>query len=121
MRQDDTQPAWRPRKLSELSAPQQALVRLCQSIDYGQISDLRVRDREPVFSPAPTLLLDIKLDAECRRRPEAELADFILCSEVCRLLDRIDELGDGRFERIEVRAGIPRRVIIERRVTEEPR
>ena len=41
--------------------------------------------------------------------------------EVCRLLDRISELGAGRFDRIEVRAGIPRRVVIERRLTEEPR
>ena len=37
------------------------------------------------------------------------------------MLDRIDELEEGRFERIEVRAGIPRRVIIERRLTEVPR
>lgn len=109
------------RKLSELSAPRHALVRLCQSIDYGQILDLHVRDREPVFNPAPTLLLDIKLDAECGGRPEAEMADFTLCNEVCRLLDRIDELGEGRFDRVEVRAGIPRRVMIQRRLTEEAR
>jgi hypothetical protein len=53
----------RPRKLLELSTPRQALVRLFQSIDYGQILDLQVLDREPQFSPAPTVLLDIKLDA----------------------------------------------------------
>jgi hypothetical protein len=94
---------------------------MCQSIDYGQILDLQVRDSEPVFNPAPTLLLDIKLDAEICGRPEVELADFTLCKEVCRLLDMIDDLGEGRLERIEVRAGIPRRVIIQRRLTEEPR
>ena len=113
--------AKRPPKLSELSTPRQALVRLCQSIDYGQILDLQVRDREPQFSPAPTVLLDIKLDAARVGRPESELSDFVLCDEVCRLLDRIDELQTGQVQRIEVRAGIPRRVLIEARLTEATR
>ncbi len=107
-----------PLRLLELSTPRQVLVRLCQSIDYGQILDLQVRDREPLFSPAPTLLLDIKLDAARGGRPESELSDFTLCDEVCRLIDRIDELQTGRIQRIEVRAGIPRRVLIEARLAE---
>lgn len=108
----------RSAKFSELSSPRRALVRLCQSIDYGQILDLQVRDREPRFNPAPTVLLDIKLDSETGERPEADLADFVLCDEVCRLLDRIDEMDAGRIPRIEVRAGIPRRVLIEARLAE---
>lgn len=111
----------RPPKLSELSTPRQALVRLCQSIDYGQILNLQVRDREPQFSPAPTVLLDIKLDAPRVGRPESELPDFALCEEVRRLLDRIDELQAGQIQRIEVRAGIPRRVLVEAKLTEAPR
>jgi hypothetical protein len=108
-------------RLSALSAPRQALVRLCQSIDYGQILDLQVRNREPVFNPAPTLLLDIKLDTDCGGRPESELADFALCDEVCRLLDRLDQMHTGRIQRIEVRAGIPRRVLLEAKLTEAVR
>lgn len=110
-----------PKRLSQVSAPLQVLVRLCQGIDYGQILDLLIRDGEPVFSPEPTLLLDVKLDADCSRRPETDLEDFVLRDEVCRLLDRIGELGEGRFHRIEVRAGIPRRVLIQRPLTEKPR
>ena len=111
----------RPPKLSELSTPRQALVRLCQSIDYGQILDLQVRDQEPQFSPAPTVLLDIKLDAAQVGRPESDLADFALCEEVCRLLDRFDEMQTGVIQRIEVRAGIPRRVLVEAKLTVAPR
>jgi hypothetical protein len=37
------------------------------------------------------------------------------------LLDRIDDLGTGRVQRIEVRAGIPRRVLIEAKLTEARR
>ena len=103
--------------LSDLSTPRQALVRLCQSIDYGQILNLQVRDREPHFSPPPTVLLDIKLDVGAIGRPESELSDFALCDEVSRLLDRIHEMQTGQLQRIEVRAGIPRRVLIEAKVT----
>jgi hypothetical protein len=106
------------KRFAHLSAPRQVLVRLCQSIDYGQILDLHVRDQEPVFNPPPTLLLDIKLDADGSGRPESELADFALCAEVCRLLDRIDEMQASRIQRIEVRAGIPRRILIEAKLTE---
>jgi len=107
--------------LSEISAPRQALVRLCQSVDYGQIIGLQIRDREPVFNPPPIVLLDVKLDAGCGPRREAALDDFALREEVHRLLERIDHLESGRLDRIEVRAGIPRRVLIEAKLTEEGR
>lgn len=99
-------------KISELTAPRQALVRLCQSIDYGQICGLRVRDREPVFSPEPSVIFDVKLDAEYAPRRKAE-TDFLLRIEVRRLLDLVERLGTGCIQRIEVRAGIPRRILIE--------
>jgi hypothetical protein len=106
-------------RLSELSAPRQALVHLCQSIDYGQVVGLLVRDGEPVFSPVPTIIQDIKLDSERNGRLESELGDFALRGEVCRLLALLDGL-EGRVDRIEVRAGIPRRVVIERCISEAP-
>jgi hypothetical protein len=112
-------PARVPR-LSELSAPRQALVRLCQSIDYGQIVALQIHDGEPVFSPAPTIVLDVKLDAAPQDRSESALEDFALRDEVCRLLIQIDLMKEGRADRIEVRAGIPRRIVIERRIAEAP-
>jgi hypothetical protein len=105
-------------RLSELSAPRQALVRLCQSINYGQLLDLHIRDREPVFSPPPVVLLDVKLDTDSGQRSESELTDFALRDEVCRLLDRIDDIGTGWIQRVEVRAGIPRRVVIQAKLGE---
>src|ERR1700730_14771951 len=93
--------AIRSMKFSELFAPRRALVRLCQSIDYGQVLDLHIRGREPAFNPLPTVLLDVKLDVDCGGRTESSLEDFTLCDEVCRLMERIEELGDGRFDRLE--------------------
>ncbi len=108
-------------RLAQLSAPRQALVRLFQSVNFGQIIGLVIRNGDPVFHPGPTVLLDVKLDADEGERPEADLADFTLRDEVRRLLAHLDQLQNGTVERIEVRSGVPRRVIIERRLTEAPR
>jgi hypothetical protein len=105
---------------SQLSAPRQAFVRLLQSVNFGYVLGVTIKNGDPVFHPEPTVLLDLKLDADERERQEADLPDFALRGEVLRLMARLDQLQDGRIERIEVRAGIPRRVVIERRLTEAP-
>ena len=90
-------------RFQQLSAPRQALVRLCQRINFGRIEDLELRGGEPVFSPAPQVFIDVRLDWE----------DFAIPEEMRRLLARLDAIQDGNIERIEVRAGIPRRLIVE--------
>ncbi|MDX1966583.1 MAG: hypothetical protein SFV23_05380 [Planctomycetaceae bacterium] len=101
-------------RLTQLSAPRQALVRLLQSINFGYVEGLEVRRGEPVFNPAPMVYVEVKLDAAAAPRPEMESADFELRSEVVRLVEQFDELGDGSIERIDIRHGVPRRVVIER-------
>jgi hypothetical protein len=44
-----------------------------------------------------------------------------LGEEVIRLLRQLDEIGSGCIDRIVVGAGIPRRVIVRRPLTEVPR
>ena len=100
-----------PMRFSQLSAPRQAFVRLCQALDYGYIQGLEVRDSNPVFDPPPPVFMDLKLESDDGRRLEADLTDFELRHELCRLLARLDELKDAKIERIEVRAGIPRRLV----------
>ena len=108
-------------RFSGLSGPRQALVRLCQSIDYGEIIGLEVRDREPIFCPPPVILFDIKLDTDTDGRREGDLQDFLLRDEVCRLFRRLDSLDNGRLDRIEIRAGIPRRLRMQAPLMEAPR
>jgi hypothetical protein len=100
-----------PLRLLDLSPARQALVRLCQSANYAQIEQLQVKDCEPVFNPAPVVLLDLKLDSDEMPRPELALTDFTLTAEFCRLMDKLDALKHGIIERIEVRAGLPRRML----------
>lgn len=108
-------------KPETISASWQVLVRLCQSIDYGQIIRLGMRDGEPVFDSPPTVLVDVKLDAAEGDRPELDLPEFALRDEVRRLFAQLGQLRDGTVERIECRSGIPRRIIIERRLGPRPR
>lgn len=97
-------------RFSQLSPPRRALVRLCQAINYGQIHHLEIRDGDPVLSPPPLVLIEVKLDDEVPR-PEVDLPDFELCNEVRQLIGQLQELKTGIIERIEVRAGIPRRIV----------
>jgi hypothetical protein len=109
------------RRFSQLSAPRQAFVRLCQSINFGEIRGLVVQDSEPMFNPSPTVLIDLLLEVAQEARQEIELSDFVLCDEVCKFLGRLDRLKNVRIERIEVRAGTPRRILYEQRLSETPR
>ena len=100
-------------RYSELSPARQALVRNCQSVNFGEIQSLCVRNGEPVFEHAPVVVIDVKLDQADVPRPELELTDFDVRDEVCRLMARLDNIGDGMIQRLEIRAGIPRRVVFE--------
>jgi hypothetical protein len=98
-------------RFSELSAPRQALIRRCQTIGFGKIVRFSIRDREPVLLPETEVFRDVKLDGDDDPRPEQSLEDFVLKSEVIRLLAQLDAIRDGIVEHLEVRAGVPRRIV----------
>lgn len=110
-----------PQRYSQLSPARQALVRICQAVNFGETQGVRVVDSNPIFEPDTAVVIDAKLDKAEELRAELALADFELRDEVCRLMARLDDVKDGTIERIEVRAGIPRRVVFKSRLTEEPR
>ncbi len=110
----------RPLRFSQLSPVRQTLVRLCQSINYGHIQNLAVEDQEPVFHGVSVIATtDIRLDAEDPARGESELDDSILCAEVGRLIALFDKVQNVRISKIEVRAGIPRRISLEHHFSEK--
>jgi hypothetical protein len=104
-------------RFSHLSPPRQALVRLLQNVNYGQIKVLFFRDGEPIYDPAPVVVIDAKLYRDDGPRPELALADFELRDDVLRLMARLDTAKSGTIQFIEVRAGLPRRVVLESRST----
>ena len=103
-------------RLSDLSPARQALVRLCQAINHGSIEDLEIRHSEPVFDPWPVTVRDVKLYGDEDPRPELSLQDFVVSDEIVRLLKSLDEMKYGTIRRIEVHAGLPRRMLVESKV-----
>ena len=104
-------------RFSELSAPRQALVRACQLINFGSLQDFEVRGGEPYFGAESELFVDEKLDVAEAARPEANVADFAINDAIRRLLERIDQVRNGKIARLEIRAGKPCRVIFRHRVS----
>ena len=100
-------------RLSQLSTPRQALVRLFQSVNYGEVQGIRVQDGEPFFNPARAVLVSVRLDQDDTPRPEINLPDFNLSAEHQRLMKEFDRVRNGIIASVEVRAGIPRRVVYE--------
>jgi len=99
-------------RLSQLSARRQALVRQCQQIGFGKIVNFVVRDGDPVMLAKTEILIDVKLDADENPRTEFDLKDFELSAPVTRLFSRFDAIQDGIVDHLEVRAGIPRRIVL---------
>jgi hypothetical protein len=100
-------------RLRDLSAPRQRLVRLFQTINFGRIEELEIRNGEPEFSPPPRVFVELKLDREDGPRAERHLEQFQLLGQVARFFDQLARLGDGTIERIDVRHGLPFRMVIE--------
>jgi hypothetical protein len=105
-------------RFSRISPARQALLRQCQRIGHGKIRNIAVCGGEPVFGPGTEVLLDIKLGSTDARRPEQNLSDFILCAEVVQLLEKLDAIRNGSIEHVEVRAGIPSRMLFKAAVQE---
>lgn len=98
-----------------LSPDRQRLVEAMQHLNFGRIEDLEIRGGEPRFSPAPRITQDIKIgSADNGPRPELGREDFALKASVIELFEHFDRLCDGTLAVVEVRYGLPFRVIVER-------
>jgi hypothetical protein len=100
--------------MSSLSISKQRRLRLMQKINFGRIEGLQVRAGEPSFDPAPRVVQDIKLGGENGPRPELAHEDFSLRTQVSELFEHLSHLGDGSVAMIEVKHGLPFRLVIER-------
>ncbi len=109
-------PARQVIRFSQLSPSRQALVRLCQAINYGYIQALRVRDSEPILDPPPSAFKTVNLDSGEAARTEADLADYELRHELCRLLGQLDQIQNGTIQHVQIHRGLPIRIVIEARL-----
>ena len=104
-------------RYSAVSPRRQRLIRICQALHFGVLRGIRVENGDPILENG-SMLSEERLDLPEQQRPEILLEDFALPQEWRRLFARFDAIQNGSIERIEVRAGIPRRVIFESRMSE---
>jgi hypothetical protein len=100
---------------STLSAPRQKLLGLMRQMYFGKIEDLVIQGKEPSFDPTPRITQEIKLGIDGGQLP-AEGQDFALKRSVTDLFGYFDRLGDGSVVTIEIRHGLPARLLVSRSV-----
>lgn len=97
---------------SQLNPARRWLLELLQEVNFGRVEQLRVSDGEPVRSPAPLVVREIKFAAENGPRPERAAADFLLKAQVVELFQLLDQVRDGVIDVLEVKHGLPFRVFV---------
>jgi hypothetical protein len=98
---------------SGLSAARKRLLRLMQENPFSRIEQLTVIDGQPQFGPTTKIIAELKFGANDGPRREAGLAEFTLKKEHVELFRQLDVIGSGVILALEVRAGLPFRMIRE--------
>lgn len=93
-------------RMSDLNPSREQLVRLMQRIGFGRVENLLVRSGDPVLE-GHRVKTEIRLPGQNGPRPEVDLEDFVLRSEVLEMFARLDQLRDGVVESIQVKHGLP--------------
>jgi hypothetical protein len=97
---------------SSLSGPRRWLVERMQRLNFGRIEGLQVCRGEPVLDPAPRIIREHKFGGENGPRPELAAPDFALKAEVIELCREFDRLQDATVAVLEVKHGLPFRMVI---------
>jgi hypothetical protein len=100
------------KRKSSLPKPHQRLVDLMQQINFGRLENLVVADGQVVMDPPPRVVREIKFGSENGARRELSLGDFALKAQVVELMQYIDDLQDGEIDVLEIKGGLPFRMIL---------
>lgn len=83
-----------------------------QRINFGRIEGLKFAAGEPVLDPRPVLVREHKFGGENGPRAELATNDFLLKQQVVELFAFFDQLRDGEIEVLEIKHGLPFRMIV---------
>jgi hypothetical protein len=93
-----------------LSPGRRDLIDLMFEIYYGQIENLVVCGGEPMLTPAPRIVRDVRLGRREVKRTVRNRRDFTLKAQLVDLFNHLDAIRDGVIDRIEIQAGLPFRI-----------
>ena len=97
---------------SSRSPARRKLIREMQRINFGQIRKLALHGGQPAMEPPPTIVREHKFGAENGPRPELGIREFLLKQQVIELFEFFDELRDGVIDVLEIKHGLPFRMIV---------
>jgi hypothetical protein len=105
-----------PLTKSTLSAARRDLLDLMQSVNFGTIETIELRDADPDLERTPRLIRTIKIGArENGPRPEAVKHDFVLMAPVVELFEHFDHIRNGTVT-VRVQHGLPTQITVERQL-----
>jgi hypothetical protein len=96
----------------DLSVRRAGLLELMQSVNFGRIEGLSVLNGDPVLAPPPRVVREVKFGGENGPRPELDAGNFLLKAQVVELFEQFDRLGDGTIEVLEIKHGLPFRMLV---------
>ncbi len=97
---------------ASLSPQRKRLVEILQGINFGSVQELHVRSGEPIFTPPPRVIREVKFGGENGPRPELSKSDFALKVQVRELFAQMEAMGDGLIVSIEIQRGLPFRMTV---------
>lgn len=95
-----------------LSCSEEALLKLMQSVNFGRLESLIISDGKPFLSSPPRIVREHKFGGENGPRSELAADDFLLKQQVIELFGYFDELQDGVIDVLEIKHGLPFRMIV---------
>jgi hypothetical protein len=98
---------------ASLTPARQLLITEMQRINYGRIENLAVHKGQPVFTPPPRVIREVKFGGENGPRPEITKPDFAIKVQVRDLFAQMEAMDDGVILSIDIQRGLPFRMTIE--------
>ncbi len=98
---------------STLTPARARVVMMMQTLGFGTIYEQHVRDGEPIFTPPPRIVREIKFGGENGPHAMTRAEDFILKQQVRDFFAQLDAFGTGTILSLEVKHGLPFRMTIE--------
>lgn len=99
-------------KGSITSAGHEQLVTLMRQINFGRIESLRIHEGNPVLDPLPRIVREIKFGSEASPGVQADRSNSVPKRQVQELLNLMREIENGVIDILEVRHGLPFRVVL---------
>jgi hypothetical protein len=97
---------------SSLSLQRQFLIETLQRINFGRLENLRFKAGEPILDETSKIFREHKFGSENGPRPESTKIDFALKKQLAELFRYFDDRRDGIVESLEVKHGLPFRMVV---------